>query len=147
MPEKTIEYGLRAAKKSDYDFVKGLYVATMEPLLTALDAWNTERNIASFNQTYRVGEASIVVVAGKDIGWFQLHPGKNDLSLHQIHLKPGYHNRRIGTHIIEALIRRAETEGKKLTLSVVRGNRALRLYRRLGFAIIDEDDTKFHLSR
>ena len=146
MPAGNINYVLRNAEESDYDFIKGLYIDTMEPLLSALDAWNPDKNIASFNKTYRFSEAKIIVVDGEDAGWFQLHPTNEELSLHQIHIKPEFQNRNIGTRIIKTLIRKAEKQDKKLTLMVVKNNRALKLYQRLGFEIIDEDETKYHLS-
>ena len=34
-----------------------------------------------------------------------------------------------------------------MTLAVVRSNRALKLYERLGFRIVDEDDRKFYMKR
>ena len=146
MPTGTGKFTLRNAQDDDYGFVKGLYVETMEPLLSAFSAWNTDKNIALFNKTFRVSEAKIIVVDGDDAGWFQIHPTEDELSLHQIHIKRAYQNRNIGTCIIEALIREAKAQRKRLTLSVVKNNPALKLYQRLGFKIISEDETKFHLS-
>ena len=147
MSARKLKYSLRKATDRDYPFVERLYIETQEPLLNAFDAWDLDRNIALFNKTYRVAEAKIIVVGEVDAGWLQIHECERGISLHQIHIEPDFRNRAIGTRIIKDLIHGAERRGKKLTLSVVRNNRALNLYQRLGFKIVDEDETKLHLSR
>lgn len=48
-------------------------------------------------------------------------------------IAPDHRGRGIAGRLIAALCRRAEAEGKPVRLSVLRGNRAAALYRRLGF--------------
>ncbi len=146
MPPTTRDYRLRPASDDDYSFVESLYVETMRPLLTAFNAWDKTRNIALFKKTYyKRSEASIVVVDGIDAGWLQLHEGSDEVAIHQLHIKKAYRGQLIGTDIIKGIIAKANHQGLPVTLSVVKNNPALNLYLRLGFSIIGEDETKFHL--
>jgi len=147
MTRTTLKYSLRPADKGDFSFVKRLYVETMEPLLTVFGAWDSTKNIESFQAYYQPSEATIVLVDGEAAGWFQIHEEEAEISLRQIHIEHRYRGGNIGTRIIKDLIRDAHRQGKKLTLSVVKNNPAIKLYERLGFSTLDEDDTKYHLGR
>lgn len=147
MTRKTLKYSLRPVGEDDFFFVKRLYIETMEPLLTAFNAWDSTKNIESFLAYYQPSESKIVLVDGEAAGWFQTHEEDAEISLRQIHIEHRYRGGNIGTSIIKYLIRDAHRQGKKLTLSVVKNNPALKLYERLGFSTLDEDDTKYHLGR
>jgi ribosomal protein S18 acetylase RimI-like enzyme len=49
--------------------------------------------------------------------------------------------------LIKDLLREARAKGKPVSLSVVRHNPAQRLYERLGFKVIGEDEIKLHMCR
>ena len=147
MPPKPLQYSLRKATDHDYAFIEQLYIETSEPLLSAFDAWDKEATVNSFRKIhYRVDEAKIIMVAGRRAGWLQIREDDDQIALHQLHIKSGYRDCKIGTHFIIQLIRQSHKKGKKTTLSVYKNNRALDLYIRLGFSIISKDETKFHLS-
>ena len=84
-------------------------------------------------------------IDGAEIGWIQVTDNKEGLHLDQLHLIDGYRNRGIGTRLIQALLERGRRGGKWVGLNVIRGNPAIRLYRRLGFALIGEDDDKLQM--
>lgn len=52
-----------------------------------------------------------------------------------------------GAGVGEALLTRVVGDGRRVSLSVVRTNPAQRLYRRLGFEVVDEDDVYLHMQR
>ena len=56
----------------------------------------------------------------------------NELRLVDISILPEHRNRGIGAHLISNLMKRAEALSHAFTLSVLRSNRAIRLYQRLG---------------
>ncbi len=147
MPPQKPDYRLRAAGDDDYSFIEGLYIETMKPLLAAFDAWDQKSNVDLFKKKYyKRREAKVIVVGGIDIGWLQLHEGKHEIAIHQIHIKRGFRGQGIGTSIIKRILTLANVQESSVTLSVVKNNPALSLYRRLGFSIVREDKTKFHLS-
>ncbi len=138
-------FTLRDANESDYWFAKRLYIQTMKPLLMELDAWDETDMINKFNGYYDLAEVQIILIDGQDIGWMQISESDHELELAQIHIEQEFCGRGIGTQLIHKLMKVAQDKGKSVCLSVVRGNRALSLYQRLGFSIRSEDATKLHM--
>ena len=58
-----------------------------------------------------------------------------------------FQGRGIGTQVMKQLIGEAATAGQAVCLDVVKINRALRLYERLGFRITGEEERKFYMRR
>ena len=71
----------------------------------------------------------------------QVSERDTDYNLAQIQLLEEFCGRGIGTLLIRELLERALRDGKTVSLSAVRNNRAIELYKRLGFRIVDPDAT------
>lgn len=140
-----LEVELRPARKSDYDYAQRLYVETMRPLLTRLDAWDEDDTLAKFRGHYRQGDVSIIMVNGRDAGFLQVEENADGITLTQIHIEAPYRSRGIGTRLIRDLLSESQTKNKPVSLSVVKHNPAQGLYERLGFQVVDQDDTKLHM--
>ena len=144
-PSSPLKFTLRNAKEDDYKLAKRLYIQTMKPLLMKFDAWDEVAVMARFDRYYETDEVKVVVIYGRDAGWFQVAENEHELELAQIHIKHKYCAQGIGTQLIREIMNEAHSKGKSVFLSVVRGNIALSLYRRLGFVIVDEDEHKLHM--
>lgn len=142
--DQSITFDLRPGRQEDYDFAKELYFGSMKPLLEALDAWNAEEKEAAFASYYDVDEVRVIMVDGQDVGWIQVSHTDEEFCLDQLHLIETARGKGIGTVLIKETIAEAAEEGKNVSLSLVKGNRAIRLYRRLGFHQVAEDETKIH---
>jgi len=140
-------FGLRPGSAEDYAFARRLYMDSMEPLLTALGAWDAREVETLFRGYFIPEEVQCVTLNGEDIGWLQVSTseGDGDLHLDQVHLVEDVQGLGIGTILIKSVIDRATAQGKNVRLSFVKGNRALSLYQRLGFHQCDEDATKIHM--
>ena len=117
----------------------------MKPLLMKLDAWDETDMTNKFDCYYKLAEVQVIVVDGRDVGWLQISQAEQELELAQIHIEQEFCSQGIGSQLIRKLMKEAREKGKSVCLSVVRGNRALSLYRRLRFSIIDEDANKLHM--
>jgi len=113
----------------------------MRPLMIALGSWNEDERRASLRRSYKTAEISVITLNGSDIGWMQVSERDTDYNLAQIQLLDEHCGNGIGTHLIGDLIGRAQREGKTVSLSAIRTNRAIKLYERLGFRVIDPDAT------
>ena len=138
-------FALRPASETDFDFARCLYLGSMQPLLTALDAWDADEIETAFRGYFIPAEIQVVTLGGKDVGWVQVSNTPDVLSLDQVHLIEAIRVRGIGTAQNQRIIAAARNQGRNVTLSLVRGNPALTLYRRLGFRRTSEDDTKIHM--
>jgi ribosomal protein S18 acetylase RimI-like enzyme len=58
-----------------------------------------------------------------------------------------FQRRGIGTEVMKGLIGEAGRVNQAMRLNVVKINPAVRLYERLGFQVIREDDRKFYMKR
>ena len=138
-------FKLRPARKRDYAYAEKLYVETMKPLLSRLDAWDEADLLARFRSDYRPDEIRIITVGGRDVGFLHVEEKHGEISLAQIHIEAPYRSRGIGTTLIKDLLREAGAKSKPVSLSVVKHNPAQTLYERLGFKVIGDDETKLHM--
>ena len=144
-PHATRKLSLRPARHEDYDFAARLYLDSTRPLLTALGMWDEGRVVKRFRQAFKIDQVQVIRLDDADIGWMQVSESAERLHLHQLHILPQFHNRGIGTSLIRTILDRARRQGRPALLNVIRGNRAVSLYRRLGFRVVGGDAEKLHM--
>jgi len=89
---------------------------------------------------------SVIEYDGFPIGRLRVVRTRTSITLAGIQLLPEYQNKRIGSTLIEQLKREADLKQVPLLISVEKDNpRAQRLYERLGFRIIGQDEQEYHL--
>lgn len=137
---------LRPACNEDFAFCVKLYLSAMANVIRdlKLDPAKQEENL---RHLWVADQVQIVMCDGADAGWIQVAVQDSTLHLEQIFVDAPFRGRGIGTRLITDLIDQATRARQPMTLAVVRSNRALKLYERLGFRIIDEDDRKFYMKR
>lgn len=144
-PSRTAEISLRPARPGDYEFAVDLYLDSTRRLLSALGKWNRSRVMARFKRAFNAEQAQVIRMGGADIGWMQVSAPADRLHLHQLHIIARFRNHGIGTRLIRALLDRGRTTGRSVGLNVIRGNRALSLYRRLGFRVVGGDAERLYM--
>ena len=72
---------------------------------------------------------------------------RKEIRLAEIALLPEDRNRGVGSRLIRDLVEEAKERGLPLRLHVARFNRAIRLYLRLGFVLIDDTGTHYFMER
>ncbi|WP_159975565.1 GNAT family N-acetyltransferase [Roseobacter cerasinus] len=117
----------------------------MKPLLMALDAWNADEMEAAFRSYFVRDEIKLVMLDGRDVGWFQVSQTDTDMCIDQLYLLQEVRGQGIGAALVKSIISEAAEQDKDVCLSFVHGNPAHTLYHRLGFRQISEDDTKIHM--
>lgn len=137
---------VRMAAAGDRAFCRRLYLASMEPLLSTLHAWDPKRVDETFDEFFVADEIRIVRLDGEDIGYLQVTLSDGAMHLDQIHLREAFRRHGIGTRLIHQVIDAAHIIGVPLKLILIRGNRAEALYTRLGFTMIDECATKRYMA-
>src|SRR3546814_1133608 len=65
-------FALREATSEDFAFALKLYLGTMEPLLSALGAWDEAHYRERLARSYTPETSRIISRAGEDIGWMQV---------------------------------------------------------------------------
>jgi ribosomal protein S18 acetylase RimI-like enzyme len=136
----------RPAAPEDFDYCARLYFAEMETIIRELKL-DRQAQAASFRRQWNAAEARIIMLDGAVIGWLQSAARDGALFLAQLFVDGAFQRRGIGTTVMHRLIEEANQAGQAMALEVVKINPAKRLYERLGFRTIDEDDRKYHMRR
>ncbi len=89
---------------------------------------------------YKFEHASIIECNRTSIGLLKIERKQDNIELIQIQIDPLYQNKGIGKKIIEQIIDEANSEEKSITLQVLKVNKAQKLYVKLGFKIIEENE-------
>jgi ribosomal protein S18 acetylase RimI-like enzyme len=141
-PPREAEFRLRPARPPDYFFALALYLDSAKRHLSKIGRWDRRRLTTRFRRGYKQMQVQVICVEDQRIGWMQVAEGVGRLHLHQLHLAADFRRRGIGTRLLKDLLRRADSIGKPLTLEVMHGNPAKRLYARFGFKATGRDADK-----
>lgn len=130
------------ATESDRDYLLELRKQTMTKYLEmAGQVLSDQEHVDRLNHKYEC--SNLVFLKSVRIGFVKYLATEKELKLIQIQLEPKYQGKGYGTDII----RKVMSLGKDRTikLSVLKGNPAVELYKRLGFQTISEDKYEYHM--
>jgi len=137
------------ASSGDADFLFAVYASTRHEELAGW-GWPPEQQQSflkmqynarhqSYLAAYPEAETNILAANDGKIGSMIVHRGPVEIRLVDIAVLVEHQGRGLGTKAIMGLIAEAEAARTPLRLSVLRGNRAARLYGRLGFVPAGQD--------
>ena len=108
--------------------------------------WDEARHARHEAACWERGGISCVEVAGERVGMIQVFERPDAVEVGEIQIRPTHQGRGIGTRLLLDVISRAHAQRKKVVLSTGRKNeRAVTLYRRLGFRHVAQTDTHEHM--
>jgi ribosomal protein S18 acetylase RimI-like enzyme len=111
---------------------------------------------ASYHQRFPEGRFLVIERDGEPIGRLYLGrlPAVGDppgapagLRIMDIALLPGHRGQGTGTALVQSVLAEADAEGLPVSLHVEQWNPAQRLYARLGFSVVGQNDVYFLLER
>ena len=82
---------------------------------------------------------------GTPVGRYLLQKTPQGLRMIDFAILPEWRGQGIGTHVLQKLIHNTSTNGEVFSLRVEKNNRALNLYKRLGFTIVSGDEISFEM--
>jgi ribosomal protein S18 acetylase RimI-like enzyme len=135
---------LRPATADDERFLLGLRHATMDRHLIASGLTPSEEEHLR-RVRIRFDCAEIVLVDGEPAGLLKVARESGRWDLIQIQFAPAFQGRGLGTRLLEDLVAEARGSGASLVLDVLKVNPARRLYERLGFVIVGENEHSFDM--
>ena len=147
---------LRPMTDDDLPFVADLYASTRTDELSGT-GWPPEMQQAFLRQQhdaqhrhYRMhypgAEWLVVELSGAAVGRLYLFEQEQEMSIIDISLVPAARGRGLGGALMEDLMAAAASAGRSVSLHVERTNPALRLYQRLGFALVEDKGVYLQLS-
>ncbi|MFP9459825.1 GNAT family N-acetyltransferase [Pectobacterium brasiliense] len=96
---------------------------------------------------YHYNDAYIVLMGSERIGLFKRYKGANEWTIIQIQILPAYQGQGIAAWLLNTFLQQADEANVPVTLSVLNGNRAITLYQRVGFKVVDNDDIALKMKR
>lgn len=140
---------LRSAAASESEFLIRVYASTRAQEMAAW-GWNPaqqsgfirmqfEARRRGYAASYPSADTSVIFVDDVPAGSLTTFRGSDEIRLLDISLLAEYREWGIGGELIRALMSEAASLKSAVRLSVVRGNRAARLYERLGFVATGGD--------
>jgi GNAT superfamily N-acetyltransferase len=138
---------LRPATTGDETFVNELLVTTMRKYVEA--TWPDDT--CAQQQYYEVNRCDpshtqIIQLEDKDIGRLSKTVKGDCIFIDEMHIRPEYQGRGIGTKLIEQELKLAREKGLPVKLTVLTVNLpAACLYRRMGFTVTEEKEHRLHM--
>lgn len=130
---------LRPVTQDDEAFLLDLRKQTMtEHLRRAGAADDEEAHMQRVR--YHYDDARIICLDSQPIGLFKAYRSETEWYLVQIQVAPGHQGRGIGEQVIRTLLDEARQANLPVSLRVLHGNPARRLYERLGFRPAAEEE-------
>jgi ribosomal protein S18 acetylase RimI-like enzyme len=137
----------RIAVEGDKTFLWRLRVAAMREHVERVYGWDESVAYDHFERGFDPQALRIIQVDGQDAGVYRLRENVDFWFLGNIEILPEFQGHGVGGSVLQGLIDGLAGGNKALRLQVLRGNRALRLYERLGFVKIAETETHIHMER
>ncbi|KXU85187.1 acetyltransferase [Paraburkholderia monticola] len=144
MPAQPSDLTLRPARPDDESFLLELRKATMtEHLTRAGEPIDDDAHRARL--LHRYDAAQVICIDGAPAGLLKAHRNEDEWFVVQVQITPALQGRGIGERALRTILRAAAAEALPVRLQVLKGNPAKRLYDRLGFEIVGEDEAQFHM--
>jgi ribosomal protein S18 acetylase RimI-like enzyme len=141
---------LRPITPEDDSFLRRLFASTRAEEL-AITGWNDEQKAAfcrmqfdaqsaHYRKHYADASFDVIERDGEAAGRLLVWRSEKEILIVDIALLPEHRGAGIGTRFLRELQEEARSAGKPLTIHVERYNPALRLYERLGFKTVEEQE-------
>lgn len=148
MTDDPESFALRSATPDDEGFLCELYASTRKDEMAAW-GWDPiqeqmflKLQFTAQRRHYDIAfpdaDHKIVLSAGRPVGRILVFRTGSEIRLVDIALLPEHRCGGIGASLIRRLLEEAQSTGKPVTLHVEKLNRAVSLYQRLGFSVIND---------
>lgn len=140
-----MNYLLAGATEADSDFVFELKkIVLKEYVENTWQRWDEDFQQRFHKENYNAANTRIIKLNDKPVGTVDVNEGGRNIFISGLYILPDFQGRGIGSSILKGLMVRAQSEKKRLELEVLRVNtNAQRLYKRLGFVMVEKDEKKF----
>lgn len=128
----------RQATEDDLAFLVNLRRLSMSDVVMRHQPWREDEQLSRVRSDYHA--ARIIEQDGRSVGLLKVVHGIGHVHLSQIQLLPPHQSQGIGTKIILELQAECEPLEMPITLHAFSSNRAIALYSRLGFKIVDASE-------
>nr|WP_116607558.1 GNAT family N-acetyltransferase [uncultured Albidiferax sp.] len=138
-------FSLLLASEQDKDFIFEAFKASMREYVEWAWGWNEEFQRDGFWANLPVHKFNLICVDGQNAGALYVEESAQNHWVRTIFLRPEFQGLGVGSALLTQESARAKIANKHLLLKVIKINPAKRLYDRLGFKVVNEDDATYHM--
>ena len=133
---------IRRAEATDVDFTFAVKEAAFREYVDKVWGWNGADQRELHELRLASQDVRIIQYKGIDVGYFSTSSTVDSVRVYQIFILPEYQRKGLGTACMRVIVADAKAQERSVRLQVLKINtRAIAFYERLGFNIVDEDDT------
>lgn len=104
-------------------------------------AWDESRQDSLFNSGWSSAEHEILLCDGAPCGYVSVEEYPDYVHVRELVVLPEYQGRGIGSSLLRQVLEQARARHVSVKLGVLRENRVVNLYQRLGFREFDRTET------
>jgi ribosomal protein S18 acetylase RimI-like enzyme len=120
----------------------------MKEYIEPIWGWDEKKWDGFIAAWFKPQRVQIIVSEKKDIGILVVELFETHILFESISLASHLQSRGLGTKVITDVIERADSLGLPIKLDVLKSNQsARRLYERLGFKLVGENDAHIHMTK
>ena len=136
------QFEVRQATPGNRDTLYRIHREAMRPYVEQVWGWDEEYQERRFRESYDHSETQFVLVDGIAVGYLRTSECESAVFIDQVEIVPDYQGRGIGTSLINDLL----ALGRPVELGVLKVNDdAGRLYERLGFRVISDNEKHYQM--
>ena len=138
---------MRQAVHADREQLADLRALVLCDDLTRLGRYDEIKVRERFRNTFHPEHTRILELEGILIGCVALKPKDKEYLLEHFYIHPDYQGRKLGTKVLSLLLEQEAVRSSRVTLNVLQGSPAQRLYERFGFTVDEQDEVDVFMSR
>lgn len=138
---------LHQSEASDVERIAELRAIVLYDDLNRLGRYDEVRVRQRLRDSFDPGHTWLIRTEESDfIGCIAFKPKGEGFLLEHFYIHPDYQGRGAGRKLLQHFLNQKQVQGKTVTLNVLQGSPARRLYERFGFQVDSEDDVDVFMS-
>lgn len=137
---KTKDISLKSANVDDFEYFYSVRKLTMTEHFTRAGRQWGDCEVNIHRNNFDINTVKIIIANGRRVGFIKLVHEASFLAVSHFCIEPEFQNYEIGTSVMKKVLVIARNQNLRVLLNVLIGNRASRLYERLGFKRTCGDD-------
>lgn len=144
--EVEMKYEIRNIDNGDKQAIYLIKKESIKPYVEKIWGWDEEYQTIDFEEGFILDNFKKIMIDELFIGFIETQECDNQINIAEIHILPEYQGFGIGSDLIRNTVAEAKEKNKSTTLGCFKDNvNAFKLYKRLGFEMVNETETHFVL--
>ncbi len=139
---------IRKAQLNDSEFVFTVKKTAFREYVEQVWGWDDSYQRELHDRRFAAQDIRIIQFCGIDVGFLATSRTRATLKVNQLYILPEYQERGIGSACMTRVLDDANLRQQPVVLQVLKVNtRGTAFYQRLGFTIVGETPTHFHMKK